>query len=50
MESCTACEPWTAHKAQRLGLLTQIVPALKVDGKYVEGFRYYKGFPDSMGK
>ena len=22
----------------------------KVDGKYVEGFRYYKGFPDSMGK
>jgi len=22
----------------------------KVDGKYVEGFRYYDGFPDSMGK
>jgi len=22
----------------------------KTDGKYVEGFRYYKGFPDSMGK
>jgi len=22
----------------------------QVDGKYVEGFRYYKGFPDSMGK
>ena len=22
----------------------------KVDGRYVEGFRYYKGFPDSMGK
>ncbi len=22
----------------------------KEDGKYVEGFRYYKGFPDSMGK
>ena len=22
----------------------------KKDGKYVEGFRYYKGFPDSMGK
>jgi len=22
----------------------------KRDGKYVEGFRYYKGFPDSMGK
>jgi LmbE family N-acetylglucosaminyl deacetylase len=22
----------------------------KRDGRYVEGFRYYKGFPDSMGK
>jgi 6-oxo-cyclohex-1-ene-carbonyl-CoA hydrolase len=35
MYSCTVCEPWTAHKAQRLGLLTQIVPALKVDGEFV---------------
>jgi 6-oxo-cyclohex-1-ene-carbonyl-CoA hydrolase len=35
MYSCTVCEPWTAHKAQRLGLLTQIVPALKVDGKFL---------------
>ena len=23
---------------------------MKKDGKYLEGFRYYKGFPDSMGK
>lgn len=35
MESCTFCETWSAHKAMRLGLLTEIAPALKVDGKWV---------------
>ncbi|MCB9558611.1 MAG: 6-oxocyclohex-1-ene-1-carbonyl-CoA hydratase [Deltaproteobacteria bacterium] len=35
MLSCTACEPWSAHKSFQLGLLTEIVPALKVDGKFV---------------
>jgi len=35
MESCTLCEPWSAHKAYRLGLLTRIVPALKIDGRFV---------------
>ncbi|MBI3181124.1 MAG: 6-oxocyclohex-1-ene-1-carbonyl-CoA hydratase [Myxococcales bacterium] len=35
MESCVSCEPWSAHKAHRLGLLCEIVPALKVDGKWV---------------
>lgn len=35
MYSCTVCEPWSAHKAYRLGLLTDIVPALKVDGEWV---------------
>ncbi|HEY5655747.1 MAG TPA: 6-oxocyclohex-1-ene-1-carbonyl-CoA hydratase [Woeseiaceae bacterium] len=35
MISGTLCEPWSAHKAYRLGLVTDIVPALKVDGKYV---------------
>jgi len=35
MLSCTACEPWTAHKALRLGLLTEIVPALRIDGRPV---------------
>jgi len=34
-ESCTACEPWSAHKAYRLGLITDLAPALKVDGKFV---------------
>jgi 6-oxo-cyclohex-1-ene-carbonyl-CoA hydrolase len=35
MESCTVCKPWSAHKAYRLGLLTRVVPALKVDGRFV---------------
>ncbi|MCP3914453.1 MAG: 6-oxocyclohex-1-ene-1-carbonyl-CoA hydratase [bacterium] len=35
MESCTLCETWSAHKARRLGLVTQVVPGLKVDGDYV---------------
>jgi len=35
MESCTLCEMWTAHEAHRLGLISKIVPALKVDGKYI---------------
>ncbi len=35
MYSCTVCEPWSAHQAFRYGLLTEIVPALKVDGKFI---------------
>jgi len=35
MESCTLCEPWSAHKAKSLGLIGRIVPALKVNGAYV---------------
>ena len=35
MESCTLCEHWSAHKALRLGLITEIVPALKVDGRFM---------------
>ena len=33
--SCTLCKPWSAHKAYRLGLVTQVVPALRVDGEFV---------------
>ena len=33
--SCTACDPWSAQKAHRLGLVTEIVPALNVDGVFV---------------
>ncbi len=35
MESCTLCGQWSAHKAMRLGLLTRVVPALRVDGEFV---------------
>ncbi len=35
MLSCTVCEPWSAHKALRLGLLTEIVPALRHDGQLI---------------
>jgi 6-oxo-cyclohex-1-ene-carbonyl-CoA hydrolase len=35
MESGTLCEHWSAHKAYRLGLISDIAPALKVDGKFV---------------
>jgi len=35
MYSCTVCEPWSAHKAYRLGLLTSIVPALRHEGRWI---------------
>lgn len=35
MYSCTACDPWSAHEAFRYGLLTRIVPALKVNGAFI---------------
>jgi 6-oxo-cyclohex-1-ene-carbonyl-CoA hydrolase len=35
MESCTLCEHWSAHKANRLGLLTRVVPGLRLDGAFV---------------
>ena len=35
MVSGTLCEPWSAHKAYRLRIVTEIVPALKVDGEFV---------------
>jgi 6-oxocyclohex-1-ene-carbonyl-CoA hydrolase len=35
MESCTLCEPWTSYQALRLGLVSRVVPVLKVDGRFV---------------
>ncbi len=35
MMSLTLCEPWTAHQAYNFGMITDVVPALKVDGKFV---------------
>ncbi len=33
--SCTVCDPWSAHLAMRYGLLTEIVPALKLNDKFI---------------
>jgi 6-oxo-cyclohex-1-ene-carbonyl-CoA hydrolase len=35
MVSGTLCQPWSAHRFYWLGGLTQIVPALKVDGRWI---------------
>lgn len=35
MMSLTLCEPWSAHQAYNFGMITDVVPALKVDGKFV---------------
>ncbi|MBF0334981.1 MAG: 6-oxocyclohex-1-ene-1-carbonyl-CoA hydratase [Alphaproteobacteria bacterium] len=35
MVSGSLCEPWSAHKAARLGMISQVVPALKIDGTFV---------------
>jgi 6-oxo-cyclohex-1-ene-carbonyl-CoA hydrolase len=35
MQSCTLCEMWSAYEAKQIGLITDIVPVLKVDGKFV---------------
>ncbi len=35
MESGVLCEPWSAHRAYREGMITDVVPGLKVDGKWV---------------
>jgi 6-oxo-cyclohex-1-ene-carbonyl-CoA hydrolase len=50
MESCTLCDHWSAHKAYRLGLLTKIVPALKVDGGIIPNPLVVTGrYLDEMG-
>jgi 6-oxo-cyclohex-1-ene-carbonyl-CoA hydrolase len=35
MVSGTLCEPFSAHKAYRLGICADIAPALKIDGRFV---------------
>lgn len=35
MAACVLCEPFSAHAAYDMGILTDIAPALKVDGKFV---------------
>ncbi|MBI5548761.1 MAG: 6-oxocyclohex-1-ene-1-carbonyl-CoA hydratase [Deltaproteobacteria bacterium] len=35
MVGCTLCEPWSAHQAYRYGVICDLAPALKVDGRFV---------------
>jgi 6-oxo-cyclohex-1-ene-carbonyl-CoA hydrolase len=35
MSSCTLCEMWSAHRFYAYGGLTDIVPALKLDGRWI---------------
>jgi len=35
MESCTLCQHWSAYQALRRGLLTKVVPGLKLGGRFV---------------
>jgi 6-oxocyclohex-1-ene-carbonyl-CoA hydrolase len=35
MVSGILCEPWSAHKAYRMGIISDVVPALKVEGEFV---------------
>lgn len=51
MESCTLCEHWSAHKAYRLGLLTHIVPALKIGDEFVPNpMAVTDRYVDEMGR
>ncbi|KAB2917375.1 MAG: 6-oxocyclohex-1-ene-1-carbonyl-CoA hydratase [Hyphomicrobiaceae bacterium] len=35
MAACVLCEPFSAHEAYYMGMLTDLAPALKVDGKFI---------------
>lgn len=35
MAACVLCEPFSAHEAYHMGMISDIVPALKVDGQFV---------------
>jgi 6-oxo-cyclohex-1-ene-carbonyl-CoA hydrolase len=35
MAACVLCEPFSAHEAYSMGMITDVVPALRVDGKFV---------------
>ncbi len=35
MVACVLCEPFSAHEAYYMGVIADVVPALKVDGKFI---------------
>jgi 6-oxo-cyclohex-1-ene-carbonyl-CoA hydrolase len=51
MWSGTLCETWTAHQAYHLGLIHDVVPVLKVDGKVIPNpMVVLDRYVDEMGK
>ncbi len=50
METGVLCEPWSAHKAYRLGVAMDIVPALKVNGEYVPNPLVELDYTDDFGR
>jgi len=50
MESCTLCEMWSAHEAQRFGLVNEIAPVLKHEGRFIPNPRVVTDtWLDAMG-
>jgi len=51
MAACLLCEPFSAHEAYFMGMINDIVPALKVDGKFVANPLIETGrFADEYGR
>jgi len=51
LSSCALCEPWSALKAYTIGLVTEIVPALVVDGRFVPNpLVHPAGAVDALGR
>ena len=51
MISGTLCQLWSAHKALRLGILTDIVPVLKKDGQFIPNpLVITDRYTDNMGR
>jgi 6-oxo-cyclohex-1-ene-carbonyl-CoA hydrolase len=51
MQSCTLCETWTAYEALRYGLITDVIPVLRLKGEVVPNpLVVTDTWLDSMGK
>jgi 6-oxo-cyclohex-1-ene-carbonyl-CoA hydrolase len=50
MYSLTLCEQWTAHQAYMNGMITDIVPALKVNGEFVANPMINLTWTDARGR
>ena len=51
MESCTLCEMWSAHEAYRIGLINDIVPVYKENGRFIANpFAVTDTWTDELGR